>query len=50
LIDHIKEIIKVNRLRVGEYFKDFDPLRKGTISSNKFRGVISEMKIDLEEE
>jgi len=40
----------INRLRVGEYFHDFDPLRKGTIPANKFRSVISAMKIDLDEE
>lgn len=36
-------------MRVEEYFKDFDPLRKGTVTINKFRGVISELNIDLEE-
>ena len=33
--------VQINRLRLGEYFKDFDPLRKGTIPKNKFRGVMS---------
>jgi Ca2+-binding EF-hand superfamily protein len=40
----------VKRLRLEEYFKDFDPLRKGIMATNKFRGVISQMKIDLDEE
>jgi len=31
----------VKRLRLEEYFKDFDPLRKGAMPTNKFRGVIS---------
>ncbi|KAL4466875.1 hypothetical protein ABPG74_010472 [Tetrahymena malaccensis] len=50
LLEEIKNIIKINRLRVGEYFADYDPLRKGVIPTNKFRGVISQMKIDLDEE
>lgn len=37
-------------MRVEEYFKDYDPLRKGIVTVNKFRGVISELKIDLEEQ
>jgi Ca2+-binding EF-hand superfamily protein len=49
LLDDIKNFIKINRLRVGEYFKDFDPLRKGIIPENKFAGVISQMKIDLDD-
>lgn len=44
ILDEIKNIVKINRLRVDEYFKDYDPLRKGVIPTNKFRGVISEMK------
>lgn len=49
ILDEIKNAIKTNRLRVDEYFKDYDPLRKGIIPTNKFRGVISEMKIFLDE-
>ena len=41
LLEEIKNNIKINRLRVGEYFQDYDPLRKGTMPTNKFRGVIS---------
>ena len=44
LLEEIKNHIKINRLRLGEYFKDFDTLRKGTIPKNKFRGVMSQMK------
>ena len=40
----------VNRLRVKEYFMDFDPLRKGVVQYNKFRGVLSKMNINLTEE
>ena len=40
----------INRLRVKEYFMDFDPLRKGIVQYNKFRGVMSKMNINLTEE
>lgn len=43
----MKNEVKVNRLRVEEYFRDYDPLKKGTVTLNKFRGVISLLKIDL---
>jgi len=41
LLEEIRNHVKINRLRLGEYFKDFDTLRKGTIPQNKFRGVMS---------
>jgi len=44
LMGKIKNFIKVNQLRPEDYFKDFDVLRKGIITSNKFRGVLSKMK------
>jgi hypothetical protein len=37
----------MNNIRIEEYFRDFDPLRKGTVPLNKFRGILSLMKIDL---
>jgi hypothetical protein len=50
LLEKIKCAVKVKRIRLDEYFKDFDPLRKGILPANKFRGVLSQMKIDLDEE
>ena len=44
LLDKIRNIIRVGQLRVNDYFKDFDGLRKGIVTSNKFRGVLSKMK------
>lgn len=44
LLESLKNIVKNNRLRLNEYFKDFDPLRKGIIPANKFRGVLSQNK------
>jgi Ca2+-binding EF-hand superfamily protein len=49
-LEKIKCAVKVKRIRLEEYFKDFDPLRKGLMPANKFRGVLSQMKIDLDEE
>lgn len=40
----------MNNIRIEEYFRDFDPLRKGTVPLNKFRGILSLMKIDLQED
>jgi len=50
LLQKIKKIIKINNLRVHEYFLDFDTLRKGFCASNKFRGVLNQMKIELSQE
>ena len=49
-MDKIREQVMINRLRVKEYFMDFDPLRKGIVQYNKFRGVMSKMNINLTEE
>jgi Ca2+-binding EF-hand superfamily protein len=40
----------MNRLRCGEYFQDFDPLRKGLLPKIKFRGVLSKMKLQVSEQ
>lgn len=43
LIDRIKHYVLVNRLRVEEFFQDFDPLRHGSISRPQFRRCLSLM-------
>lgn len=40
ILSEIRKITKLNRLRYREYFKDFDPLNKGTIKKNKYKSVI----------
>jgi len=50
LLDRIKNDVKMNRLRCGEYFQDFDSLRKGLIPKIKFRGVLSKMNLNVTEE
>lgn len=43
LINRIRHYVLVNRLRVEEYFQDFDPLRHGSISRSQFRRCLSLM-------
>ena len=40
VLNELRKITKLQRLRYREYFQDFDTLRKGTIKKNKFRSVI----------
>lgn len=37
LMSRIRHIVLTNRLRVIEYFQDYDPLRSGSISKSQFR-------------
>lgn len=43
IINRIRHYVLVNRLRVEEYFQDFDPLRHGSISRSIFRRCLSAM-------
>lgn len=40
VIDKIKHKVKVNRIRLGEFFVDFDVLRKGICTKAKFRTAL----------
>ena len=40
VLEEIRRTSKINRIRYKEFFKDFDPLNKGTCKKNKFRGVV----------
>jgi Ca2+-binding EF-hand superfamily protein len=44
ILNKIKTAVKVNRLRMDEYLKDYDPLNKGVLPANKFRSILSAMK------
>ncbi|KAL4239473.1 hypothetical protein ACF0H5_000288 [Mactra antiquata] len=37
LMSRIRHIVLTNRLRVAEFFEDYDPLRSGSISKSQFR-------------
>ena len=50
LIFKLKAQIKKDRIRLHEFFQDHDTLRKGTVTSQKFRGVLYTQKIYLTNE
>jgi Ca2+-binding EF-hand superfamily protein len=43
----LKELVKRDRIRLGEFFQDHDPLRKGIIDATKFRTTLYAQKIQL---
>jgi hypothetical protein len=47
LMEKIKNIIKRDRIRLLEFFQDFDLLRKGTLQPSKFRSVLHTQKVQL---
>lgn len=50
ILEELRRLTKVNRVRYKEYIQDFDPLRKGLVTKNKFVGVIFQtMKIAVDE-
>lgn len=44
VIDKLKNCVKINRIRLQEFFKDFDQLRKGVVSKAKFRTALDMAK------
>ena len=50
LIDKIKNTVKINRIRLNEFFEDFDPLRKGTCTKAKFRTALDMANLHLRAE
>ena len=40
LLVKIRDQVKRNRIRIGEFFQDHDLLRKGTIEATKFRTTL----------
>jgi hypothetical protein len=47
LVDRIKEFVWRNRIRLGEFFQDHDPLRKGIIDATKFKTVLFAQKLQF---
>lgn len=47
LMTKIKNQIKKDRIRLGEFFQDHDLLRKGVLPAQKFRGVLYTQKLLL---
>ena len=50
IIDKIKHTVKINRIRLNEFFEDFDPLRKGTCTKAKFRSALDMANLHLRSE
>lgn len=44
IIDKIKNTVKINRIRLNEFFQDFDTLRKGVCTKAKFRTALDMAK------
>lgn len=44
VIDKIKNVVKINRIRLQEFFNDFDTLRKGVVTKAKFRTAMNMAK------
>ena len=47
ILDKIKHTVKINRIRLNEFFEDFDPLRKGTYTKTKFRTALDMANLHL---
>ena len=45
LMKKVKEMVKKDRLRLGEFFIDHDQLRKGYVAEQKFRSVLHSQKL-----
>ena len=50
IVDKIKNTVKINRIRLNEFFEDFDPLRKGTCTKAKFRTALDMANLHLRAE
>ena len=50
LVKKVKDGVMRNRIRLGEFLQDHDPLRKGTIEATKFRTTLYAQKLQLTKE
>jgi len=50
IMDKIKHTVKINRIRLSEFFEDFDPLRKGSCTKAKFRTALDMANLHLRAE
>lgn len=50
VLDKIKHTVKINRIRLNEFFEDFDTLRKGTCTKAKFRTALDMANLNLRPE
>ena len=47
LMQKVKNLVKKDRIRLLEFFQDFDTLRKGYLPAQKFRGVLYGQHLQL---
>ena len=45
--DRIRSFVVMKRVRIEEFFIDFDKLRKGRVTRNQFKGILSSMNFSL---
>jgi Ca2+-binding EF-hand superfamily protein len=45
--DRIRSIVVMKRIRIEEFFIDFDKLRKGRVTRNQFKSILSGMNFSL---
>eukprot|EP00743_Colponemidia_sp_Colp-15_P002007 GILK01002181.1.p1 GENE.GILK01002181.1~~GILK01002181.1.p1 ORF type:complete len:916 (-),score=199.27 GILK01002181.1:158-2905(-) len=50
VLDHIQEVVFKRRIRVPDFFRDYDVLRKGFVPKAKFRTALSMMNFTLTNE
>ena len=50
VLGKIRELVKMNRLRLAEFCRDYDKLRKGVITHSQFRIALNMAKITLSEQ
>jgi Ca2+-binding EF-hand superfamily protein len=48
--DRIRATVVMKRVRIEEFFRDFDKLRKGKVTPNQFKGILSMLNFQLTEE
>lgn len=45
--DRIRSIVVMKRIRIEEFFYDFDKLRKGRVTRNQFKAILSSLGLIL---
>lgn len=47
--DRLRALVVMKRVRIEEFFKDFDKLRKGKVTINQFTTILSMLNFNLTE-
>ena len=45
--DRVRARVVMNRIRIEEFFQDYDKLRKGKVTRPQFKSILSAMKFNL---